>query len=79
MNKFINYLLGKVLTLNRYFLIMKFILLFLSLSLFQLSANYSQKMELRVSMEDATIKDVLAEIENKVSLLSCLIILKLTY
>ncbi len=65
MNKFINYLLRKVLTLNRYFLIMKFILLFLSLSLIKLSANYSQKMELKVSMEDATIKDVLAEIEKQ--------------
>ena len=35
------------------------------LSLFQLSANYSQKMDLRVSMEDVTIKDVLAEIEKQ--------------
>jgi TonB-linked SusC/RagA family outer membrane protein len=65
MNKFINYLLSRLLTFNRYFLIMKFILLFLSLSLFQLSANYSQKMMLKVSMENATIKDVLAEIEKQ--------------
>jgi TonB-linked SusC/RagA family outer membrane protein len=44
---------------------MKFTFLFLFLSLFQLSANYSQKSMLRFSMQDATIKEVLSEIEQQ--------------
>jgi TonB-linked SusC/RagA family outer membrane protein len=65
MNKFNNNLLSKIIALKRYILIMKFTLLFLFLSLFQLSANYSQKSMLRFSMQDATIKEVLAEIEQQ--------------
>jgi TonB-linked SusC/RagA family outer membrane protein len=65
MNKFNNNLLSKVIALKRYILIMKFTLLFLFLSLFQLSANYSQKNMLRFSMQDATIKEVLSEIEQQ--------------
>jgi TonB-linked SusC/RagA family outer membrane protein len=65
MNKFNNNLLSKIIALKRYILIMKFTLLFLFLSLFQLSANYSQKNMLRFSMQDATIKEVLAEIEQQ--------------
>jgi iron complex outermembrane receptor protein len=50
--------------LNKNILIMKFITLFLILSLFRLTANYSQ-VSLNLNMEETTIRQVLKEIEHQ--------------